>query len=385
MTMAKLETTYLIKLLCSVIHNEDPEEPPRGLDWDKLYNISMFHDVSNMVFYGVDKLSHGNKPHESVVEKFQKDRNKSLVIEATQHIVVEQVLKVFRDNSIDCMPLKGHLIKHLYPKPNMRSMGDIDILVKDDQIEDVKSLMFAMGFVLEIEGENHDLYCKKPFINIEIHRRLIPLKYGHGVYFSKVWDRALLKDGCKSIYELSMEDTYIYLIAHLAKHYYNGGIGIRSIMDIYLYNLHYKNMMDNDYIRQQLNKINFWEFTKNIVGLSESWFGNEPTNELYDEMGEYIFSSGVSGTVKHQVASNMDKKLSYWLELFFPGIDHMKILYPFLNRFAFLLPLSWFLRAIKCLVFKNRHMFGMINNVGSVSKEDASKVQDLHKRTGFVK
>lgn len=52
--------------------------------------------------------------------KFKSDYKKGMAKEATQHITVEQILKTFEENHIACMPLKGYLVKYLYPQPDMR-------------------------------------------------------------------------------------------------------------------------------------------------------------------------------------------------------------------------------------------------------------------------
>ena len=88
--------------------------------------------------------------------KFKSDYKKGMAKEATQHITVEQILKTFEENHIACMPLKGYLVKYLYPQPDMRLMADVDILIKDEQAEQVKKLMMDFGFTVEHQGGNHD-------------------------------------------------------------------------------------------------------------------------------------------------------------------------------------------------------------------------------------
>ncbi|AOY77992.1 nucleotidyltransferase domain-containing protein [Clostridium formicaceticum] len=392
MTIIQLERGYLIHLLSSVLHDAQPQNPPENLDWEKLYKLSTWHSVSNMVCYCLSKLS--SKPPQDIMVKFYNDYKKGIAKEATQHIIVEQVLKIFEENHIACMPLKGYLIKYLYPQPDMRLMVDVDILFKNEQKKQVKKLMLGLGFTLESEGGNHDVYYKKPFMNIEMHRRLIAENSPYSDYLNKVWDRAILKTGYKCIYQLSHEDFFVYIMIHLTKHYANGGTGIRSIMDIWVYNKHYRDKMDWEYIQAELEKIQLWKFTKNICRLSEIWFESRESNELYDEMTAYIFSSGVCGIKKHSIVSSMnaDKKRSigtakqiYRLKLFFPGLNRMKISYPFLGKLPFLLPVCWVLRGVKCLLFKPKHTFQMINDVDSISEADMAKIQNLHEKAGLLK
>jgi len=390
------ERSYLIHLLSSSIGNMQPQNPPENLDWGKLYKLAGHHSVSNMACYGIDRLDGGRKPPQEVMMNFQIDRKKAMAKEATQHITVERILKTFEENRIACMPLKGYLIKYLYPKPDMRLMADVDILFKDEQTEQVEKLMLGLGFILEHKGGKHDNYFKKPLIKIEMHRMLMQEGSSYSDYFNKVWDRASLKDGCKYTYQLSYEDFFVYIMMHLTKHYTNGGTGIRSIMDLWVYKTRYGNEMDWDYIQAELEKIKLREFAKNILRLGEVWFGNAQSNAFYDELADFIFSSGVYGTNKNATVSAMNTyanenrpvwpaKYRYCLKLFLPGLEHMKIQYPFLGTLPFLLPVCWVFRGVQCLLFKRKHTFQMINNVHLISEKDVARIRNLHKKAGILK
>lgn len=392
----ELEKNYLIHLLASLVHDTPPQNPPKNLDWDRLYRISAYHSLSNMTCYGIEKLEPDLQPDSVVLGKFQRDCKIALAKEATQHLTSDQVLKILEKHQIYCMPLKGYLIKYLYPQPDMRLMADVDILFRDQQTEEVKNLMLGMGFTLEHFGGNHDVYVKKPFINIEMHRRLVAEDSPYSEYLNKTWERAGLEEGSRFIHRLSPEDFYIYLLIHLTKHYSKGGTGIRSILDIWLYEKHYGPQMDRNYIRCELEKINLQDFTQNIRNLGEVWFNKAESDILYEKMAEYIFASGVYGSGKHGIiaAINENKdiqqrsvgtmKLKYRLHLFFPGLKHMSILYPILHRLPFLLPFTWVLRGLKCVLFKRERTFKIIRNVQLVSKKDLDKIHDLHEKAGLI-
>ncbi len=388
------EGNYLIRLLSSVLEAVQPPTPPKEIEWSMLYGLSVRHGVSNMAWYSLDKLCHDDRPPREVMEKFQSDYKKAAGKEAMQHIMLEKVLKIFEEHHIACMPLKGCLIKQLYPHPNMRLMADIDILFKEEQSEQVKHLLTDLGFTVEDVGGNHDCYGMQPYMKIEMHRELVPEDSPYRDYLNKTWDRARLKEACQYTYELSREDFLIYLLIHLTKHYAGGGTGIRSFMDLWVYKKQYREEMDWDYIRSELNKINLCEFTESILGLCEVWFGEAASNGLYEDMAEFVFDSGVYGTQKHIFVSSMSVKsrekssvrnikFLYGFKKFFPPLKSMIIQYPFLKTAPFLLPFGWMLRGIKCVLFKRRRTLGIINGIRSVSEEDIEKIGNLHRKAGL--
>ncbi len=71
------------------------------------------------------------------------------------------------------MPLKGTLLKDLYPKTGMREMADSDILFDASRCGDVKRIMKSLGFEIKAYGTDpHDSYLKPPVSNFEMHRKL---------------------------------------------------------------------------------------------------------------------------------------------------------------------------------------------------------------------
>jgi hypothetical protein len=389
------EIDYFLYLLSALAHNTAPPTPPENLNWGYLHRFSAYHSLSNMVCYGIDQLESEFQPEPEILKKFQRDQKIALAKEAAQYLTLKQVLKTFEEHQIPCLPLKGCLIKYLYPRPDMRLMADMDILFKDEQTKEVINLMLGLGFTLEHAGGNHDVYVKNPFINIEMHRRLVPVDSPYYEYLQKTWARAYLEEDSLYIYRLSPEDFYIYFLIHLAKHYTKGGTGVRSVLDIWLYQRHFESQMDRKYIEHELEKIKLPEFEKNIRKLAEIWFDKGKSSALYEKMAAYILASGAYGTGKHGIIAFMNEnkgnqqssvgimKIMYRLNLFFPGLKHMSILYPILHRLPFLLPLTWLLRGLKCLLFKRQRTFQIIRNVHSVTKEDIDRIKDLHEKAGL--
>jgi len=392
LTVIKTEESYLIGLLGDVIHNRQVQDPPENLDWDKLYRLAVHHHISNMVYRGISQLGRASQPKSDIMELFKMDYKKGMAREATQHITIEKVLQVFEDNQIECMPVKGYLLKYLYPRPDMRVMADIDILFKDENTSEVKDLLTGLGFELKSAVGNQDVYYKKPFMNIEMHRSLVIAESPYYEYFGQVWDRAKLKDGSQYVYELSKEDFFIYIMAHLAKHYMLAGTGIRSVIDIWLYKERYKNEMNWEYTNAELDKIDLLTFTKNICGLGDVWFGGAKSDDLYKEMGEFIISGGVYGLMQRaQLATLINNagpaknitqgKYRYIMQLLFLKPANMKIIYPVLNKHPFLLPFFWLHRGIKSILCKRDNTMKILSNAFSLENEAAKKLDDFHQKS----
>ena len=127
------------------------------------------------------------------------------------------------------MPLKGSLLKDLYPRYGMRQMSDNDILFDSSRAEDVRQIMESMGFTTKHFGHgNHDVYFKKPVSNFEMHTSIINRNNERMFeYYRNVKERLIKNDNDACGYHFSDEDFYIFMIAHEYKHYTGGGTGLR--------------------------------------------------------------------------------------------------------------------------------------------------------------
>ena len=71
------------------------------------------------------------------------------------------------------MPLKGVILKELYPKIGMRQMSDNDILFDETYRKDVVRFMKNKGYHLKSGINAHcDEWVKEPVYNFEMHLNL---------------------------------------------------------------------------------------------------------------------------------------------------------------------------------------------------------------------
>ena len=97
------------------------------------------------------------------------------------------ILEKLEEAVIWHMPLKGSVLKSLYPRTGMRQMADNDILCDPSRMSDVRSIMESLGFTTDSSyGRSiHDHYYKPPVCNFEMHRAL----FGSG--HDQAYDRVL--------------------------------------------------------------------------------------------------------------------------------------------------------------------------------------------------
>lgn len=300
---------------------------------------------------------------------------------------VNRICKAFDENGIEYMPLKGCRMKALYPKPELRTMGDADILIRLEQYEKIVPIMESLGFTSKFESD-HELIWTSPSLYLELHKRLIP-SYNEDFYawFGDGWQLAAVKDGTR--YEMTPENEYIYLFTHFAKHYRDGGIGCRHVTDLWVF-LRDNPELDEANVRDALEKLQLLEFHDNIRRLITGWFEDGQMDEKTEFISEFIFASGSWGDRESVMISQgiidskhskvgMKGKNAYFWRMAFPGAKVLQGKYPVLKKAPWLLPAVWIERLFRKLLTEQGALERQKSNMAVMTRENLQTRQDaLH-------
>ena len=342
----------LLALVKSALTGTGPEVFP-DVNWQQLYELAAFHSITCLIASAADKIDMPTNIRDKIVQ----DQTFAIYREANQELMVSKLLDDFETAGIDHMPLKGFILKHMYPSIEMRNMCDVDILIHQEEIDKIAPIMERNGFSFEKDSP-HEFVFASGVVTVELHKSLVP-NYNKDLYsyYGDGWRLAKLEDGFKYRYELSFEDFYMYNIVHTANHYLNGGTGIRQIADIYVMrkNDTFTNA-DKEYIKRELQKLGLDRFAEILIKLCNVWFGNVSYNEETEQMAKYILNSGVYGIKDRADRSKIYRasehgsygaaKAKGFMKMLFPKREGMVNRYPILREKPQLYPLyivyRWF-------------------------------------------
>lgn len=347
MEIFNTEQKYLFSLLQAVLEAQQPPELPDGVDCEKIFALAEYHGVANLAYYGIEKLA--KKPDEALSKKWAQVRDREIMRDVIQGAELEQITARLSAEEIRFIILKGTILKTMYPQSDFRTMGDIDILVDEENLKKAGNILLSMGYEANLlDHTNHDVYYKQPVMNVEIHHELFTAtRDSFAVIFEDIWDKAELVTGTR--YRLKPNYCFAFVMAHAMGHYKWGGTGIRSFMDLHIYRKKASETLDMNLIRGFFEGIDETELFDSFLELSDIWFGNgEPTEKHY-KMAEYILRGGTYGTFENQVVSRMEgkSKAAFLFERFFPSLAYMQDSFPVLKKAPVLLPLFWVVRMVK--------------------------------------
>lgn len=347
-------------------------------DWKKAYDLSIKHQIISPVYYGA--LADSSFKKCAVFRAFA-DANVSCVgISERQIYIASELKKIFIENGISFLPIKGIVLKKLYAYPEMRTMSDVDILIKSEEYDKIRGILKSAGYAEGIESD-HEMHWSKDDVFIELHKRLIP-SYNEDYYdyYGDGWRFAKPVGGGE--YCMSDEDFFIYIFTHFAKHYRDSGAGIKYVTDFYLYLKKHENL-DFGYINGELDKLGLSVFYKNVERMMRVWFDGAEPDEITERLTDKIFESGVYGDAANVPLaeglkiskSHKNVKGHKFFTMLFPSLSSMKMIYPVLKKAPVLLPVMYVARWFSAL-FNPKKIKKSVSNLKNYDDESVQKYRE---------
>ena len=389
---------YFFELLSNYIYGKPPEYNDE-ISWDKIFNIAHKHSLSGVIYNMFKKQEKISNISKSLIAKEQVNYWTQIQKSINNDYDMKKVLETLSLKEIPHVLMKGYIIKNLYPDPDLRSMGDIDFLVKEEDIDKVHEVLVTLLGYEHLKTVRAVRNYGKVGINLEVHTSIfyddISEKIDYQGYFSGAWDNVILKEG-NFTYEFNIEYHLIFLIAHLAKHLYNEGCGVRMFLDIALYIKHYKDEFDWDYFWKEINKIELEKFTKNIFCLCSYWFKVETKEEnlyleedFFENITKYILNSGTFGkTVENDMLNRYrrekenPKKKNTNFAMIFPKTEVLANEFYYLQKYKFLYPIAWINRFFRLLTRRRKETLYKIINKSKL-KKGAEEVYSIYRKMGL--
>ena len=356
---------FFISVLRAYILN-DVTLDASDVDWQAFNRLCQIHNVGGMAYVALKKAGVVVPPAEK--KCLEKSYFASICYSIRQTEAYKTVSEALEQNGIPYIPIKGLLLKALYPNPELRTMGDMDIMVHDEDRPQCHQIMTKLGYT-RLAHQFEWLY-EKDQIEFEFHSAF-KSAYGTIIGQTDIWNHAE-NIGSSNRFEFDPQYHLVFLISHAAKHAF-AGFGIRMIMDISLWLRLYRSDINIEKLMQDLSYLRILEFAQRVFSLCERMFGiDSPLDDyhmsgsIYDEMCIYIIESGTFGKnnrgftgvdqvlVREYLKNNsvVKSKLTVLISTVFLSYSAALKRYKYIENRPFLLPIAWIQRGIS-VIFKH--------------------------------
>lgn len=302
-----------------------------------LYPIAKDHDLAHLLSEALGK--HGLLTENEISQKLIKQQMLAVYRYERLHAAFQKICAVLEKENIPYLPLKGSVIRSLYPAPYLRTSCDIDILVKEEAVEKaIAALLAAIPTEKDIERAYHDvsLYFKGG-IHLELHFSILESSARMDQVLARVWDYTE-EDGKGTFRQKMTAEFFLFhQITHAAYHFQTGGCGIRPFMDVFL--IQQKMPCDKEKLNALLEEASLSAFYTHFTALARVWFLGEAHTAVTAQMERYLLGGGTYGSLENRVTlSASDGRGKHLWKRIFPSFRSLVKVYPQLAKLPVLYP-----------------------------------------------
>jgi hypothetical protein len=215
------------------------------LDWQLLLRTAVRNHVAASIYDRLRALAGAVVPP-GTMRALEQEYYRVGFRNARNYAELSHLLRSLKDRGVEVIVLKGAaLAETVWKNIALRPMADMDLLVRQDDLEEAKRTLLRNGYTLDRRapppGSSWDQYYhlppfhkSDPHITVEIHRNIVhprrvyPLDFDVG----QLWKRAYAAEiAGTETHTLSSEDTILHLCLHQCK--YDPFVGkIKNLMDV---------------------------------------------------------------------------------------------------------------------------------------------------------
>ena len=229
------EESVLLDLLCAAMGKENKNEHKdvnkieRNIDcdWEKLLHLAQSHAVTAMLY---DVLEEQTGTAACIWERVQKSAQITVLSNYRLLFLTAYLTDYLGKYGIAAVTLKGAATAVLYPVPEYRKSGDVDLLIpQEPEYKRALRLLQQVGFLADeeqlalhhtdlrnAEGISIELHhtLAEPFENQKVNeylKNILP-EYGNHIAENTAWGVRLLQPA----------DAYhaFYLVVHMLQHFF---------------------------------------------------------------------------------------------------------------------------------------------------------------------
>jgi hypothetical protein len=235
--------------------------------------------------------------------------------------IEKEIISLLSGRDIDAVVIKGNAItKEIYHEPSCRTVGDIDILVRDSDFFHVNSILCENGYLRDPKLTSeysfyrlHQASYKHPGTqtHIEIHWIFAPT-FLHTLSSGEIWQEITVARSGKGTLSPGMT-----LIQLLINHHMNAFRSLKRIVDI-LWTLHrYEDVIDWAHFAAQLKKIGLIRATSIALHQIQSLWREQATDmESFKALHRDITGMGVKQPKRLMAYFSLNLKENYVSTIF---------------------------------------------------------------------
>jgi hypothetical protein len=322
----------------------------RDIDWKKLSDSAYEIGLYPILYIHLRDIPNRHSIPKELMKMIKKAYHDTTAINMFFYHELQRIIDACHAREIEVILLKGAVLaKIVYEDIGLRSMSDLDILIKREDVVHMKEIMSNLDYVSVMdkqEDHRHEKHFHLPQykhreknIVVEIHLNITEKSIC--ISTEEWWHRAQSSVffGSKAIIP-SPEDMVIHLCLHLYNHGYRHNMLLRGLCDINETLRHYKNEIDTNLLQGMVNDLKIDKHVYSILYLIKTCY--RENNDSLEWLKQYHFdlsfiailrqrlfigkeqhTSILSGLIKFFKLYSFSERMTFIRQLLFPSLHEM--------------------------------------------------------------
>lgn len=273
--MTPTESQYFA-LLRSALWNT-PLALSGPIDWKGVMRIANHHGNTSLLGDLATRMTDDRRPSDEMLRQMRDSMRANLVNQLHLKQILVAAVQMLRQNGIEPVLLKGFSLSMLYPNPNLRQFGDIDLFVGLDEFHHACAVLRNMpgsyNWGEEVDSGKH--------FNIEFGQYAMEV---HRVSADEVdpdereayaaIEREGLFDEARRVsfegFELSVpskEFMVFFTFFHAWHHFLTSGVGLRQLSDVAMTLHAFHGSLDLDKLRSYIEAMDLMQPWQTFGGI----------------------------------------------------------------------------------------------------------------------
>ncbi len=253
-------------------------------EWQKAFDDARKQALVGVLWPYVSSLQEKERPPRDVLLRWYAMAEQIKVMNERVNAAAIDVVKTFAANGFRSAVLKGQGLALLYPHPELRNPGDVDLWVEGERKQVLKYVRKVCP-----KGEVRYHHVDYPPVNgVEVEVHFTPswmnsclsnaklqrfFKQQSALQFEHF---ELLRNGSGATLPVPTESfNAVYVLIHIYRHLLGEGIGLRQVMDYY-YVVKSLPVDKREQVVAHLESLNLTSFAKALMYVLQQLFGLSP-------------------------------------------------------------------------------------------------------------
>ncbi len=302
----------------SIGSQKDVPQSASGIDWGEFFEFCNRQSIQGIVFSGIEQ-AHLRIPQDILFDWIGSVEHikalNSLTNKRTKQISQFWTRKGYRN----CI-LKGQANAQMYPHPELRSPGDIDIWVEGSDVEITKTVL------KEVPNAHYSFHhVKMPVfddVSVEVHYR--------PAYLSNWWKDKKLQEITKNVAKrqfekaeltgdgefASLTDDYnaLFLLLHMFGHCFSSFNNLKQLIDYYYLLKRELPIEEKEWVRKQFEQLGVEKYAAGIMWIEHKMLGLDKYY-LIGEPDEKVGRMLLNDVIKYGLREKHDKSVFLFYRL----------------------------------------------------------------------